>query len=179
MNTIISIDEEYPAFQVLDQHEPGTVEVTASRDQVQRWKTVINDYASVKAEIAAKISAITGDSFPGIEAPMGYFEKRARKALTDHGMDPNHHTAVTAWAEEAHGGDRHRGIIVDAAGQALAHTHLVHHLERSVWAVLTDTCDVALGCRNSIAESLDAIKAATGKDVAHIRYSDVCEGQAG
>ena len=77
------------------------------------------------------------------------------------------------------GGDRHRGIIVDAAGQALAHTHLVHHLERSVWAVLTDTCDVALGCRNGIAESLDAIKAATGKDVAHIRYSDVCEGQTG
>lgn len=62
----VSIDEEYPAFRLVDGPEShsGAIAIEADPATVERWQAAIDAYEDIRAEIAAKITAATGTTYP-------------------------------------------------------------------------------------------------------------------
>lgn len=62
----VNVDEEYPAFRMVEDPEsyPGAIAIEADPATVERWQAAIDAYEDVRAEIAAKITAATGTTYP-------------------------------------------------------------------------------------------------------------------
>ncbi|WP_285251259.1 hypothetical protein [Pseudarthrobacter sp. fls2-241-R2A-168] len=62
----VNVDEEYPAFRMVEELDsyPAAVAIEADPATVERWQKVIDAYEDVRAEIAAKVAAATGTTYP-------------------------------------------------------------------------------------------------------------------
>jgi hypothetical protein len=62
----INVDEEYPAFKLVKEPDayPGAIAIEADPETVERWQAVMDAYEDVRAEIAGKIAAATGTTYP-------------------------------------------------------------------------------------------------------------------
>ena len=64
----VNADEEYPAFRLVNGPEsyPSAIAIDADPATVERWQEAINAYEDIRAEIAAKIKAATGTTYPDL-----------------------------------------------------------------------------------------------------------------
>ncbi|MFH6681130.1 hypothetical protein [Clavibacter michiganensis] len=63
----VRVDEEYPAFEIVDAPDPMTETVDVDAGTRARWQRVLSEYADVREEIAAAITAATGVTYPGLD----------------------------------------------------------------------------------------------------------------
>ena len=66
---IVAVDEQYPVFKFVKESEayPGTVSIEVDPATVERWQAAIDAYEDVRAEIAARVTAVTGETYPEFE----------------------------------------------------------------------------------------------------------------
>lgn len=56
MNVFISVDDLYPAYEVVEASSPLTVNISVDPARAQRWREVIEAYHEVREEIEAQIN---------------------------------------------------------------------------------------------------------------------------
>ncbi|MBU8867836.1 hypothetical protein [Paenarthrobacter aromaticivorans] len=68
---VVDIDEQYPVFKIVEDPgpcpgsvaHPSSVTIEADETTVEHWKSVIDAYEDVRAQIAAKVTAVTGETY--------------------------------------------------------------------------------------------------------------------
>ena len=102
-----------------------------------------------------------------------YFVYKAREAFAAAGGDPDLSGNLAAWAHAAREvGDSRRGVIVSDLGEILAETRYCPGRVGATYAV-TGGPDVA---NRELGMAVAHLRRQTGRDVAHVKYGDVCQG---
>lgn len=105
-----------------------------------------------------------------------YFIAKAREVLRKAEGNPDNCAALAAWAEDARKiNDCDRGVIVAEDGEIVAATRYQRGLPSATYVEPDDAMRYGLfGCELGLA--LGQLKRATGKELIHVKMSQVCLG---
>lgn len=113
--------------------------------------------------------------------PHPYFTTKARELFAKAGADPDHASALAAWAEQAGStGDPDVGVIVAQDGELVAATR--YHRggpadAAATYVVQADTRRYNLTV-NEVGLAIGQLRRITGKRLIHVKQSEVCRGAA-
>lgn len=62
----VKVDEQWPVFMLVGNEPAGPMVVSFEADPAtrERWQSVIDAYEGVQAEIAERVAAVTGETYP-------------------------------------------------------------------------------------------------------------------